>query len=258
MRKHLAEMTKTKRVPTTDVARPKKVLVAEEKQEEVSYLSMPVIEASTRNPRYSGALPRIQAEINGAPAVGMLDTGSQINLMTEEYWMKTGLPINEGRKIRMQGVNLTGDQSMGLCEHVQVPFAGVTTRAHFHVFKKGLYPFILGQPWIQDHLIAVTETGHTNKILIRDFRDPKSRVTMILRNDESTDRGDMPTVVEMSMPPAIEVTAYVGIVEDCVVEPEVFEELEESLAMEDEREIERIDALTGKAEGRSASFPRQL
>jgi Aspartyl protease len=259
MRKHLAEMTKTKRVPTTDVARPKKVLaLREEQEEEVLYLSMPVIEASNRSPRYSGALPRIQAEINGTPAVGMLDTGSQINLMTEEYWMKTGLPINEGRKIRMQGVNLTGDQSMGLCEHVEVPFAGVTTRAHFHVFKKGPYPFILGQPWIQDHLIAVTETGHTNKILIRDFRDPKSRVTMILRNDESTDRGDMPTVVEMSMPPTVELTAYVGIVEDCAVEPELFEELEESLAMEDEKEIRCIDALTGETEYRPASFRRPL
>jgi hypothetical protein len=262
MRKHLAEMTKTKRVPTTEVARPKKVLAMreeEEEEEERLYLSMPVIEACARSPRYSGALPRVQAEINGAPAVGMMDTGSQINLMTEEFWIKTGLPINEGRRIRMQGVNLTGDQSMGLCEHVEVPFAGVTTRAHFHVFKKGPYPFILGQPWIQDHVIAVTETGLTNKILIRDFRDPKNRVTMILRNDvENVGRGDLPTVVEMSMPPVAELSAYIGVVEDCVVEPGVFEELEESLAMEDEREIHRIDALTGKKEERSASFGRQL
>jgi gag-polyprotein putative aspartyl protease len=260
MRKHLAEMTKTKRVPTTDVAKPKKALIVEELRDEGgTFMSMPVIEASTRSPRYSGALPRIQADINGTPAVGMMDTGSQINLMTEEFWTKTGLPINEGRRIRMQGVNLTGDQSMGLCEHVEVPFGGVMTRAHFHVFKKGPYPFILGQPWIQDHLIAITETGHTNKILIRDFRDPTSRVTMILRNDvENESRGDLPTIVEMSMPPLAEVSAYIGIVEDCVVEPEVFEELEESLAMEDEREIQRIDALTGKTEEHSASFRRPL
>lgn len=188
---------------------------------------MPVLEVPTRSPRYSGALPKVQADINGAPAVGMMDTGSQINLMTEEYWMKTGLPINEGRKIRMQGVNLTGDQSMGLCEHVEIPFAGVVTRAHFHVFKKGPYPFILGQPWIQDHLIANTETGSTNKILIRDFRDPKNRVTMILRHDtELPARGDLPTVMEMGMPPP-EVSAYVGIIEDCAVEPEVFDQREE-------------------------------
>ncbi|KIM19721.1 hypothetical protein M408DRAFT_30983 [Serendipita vermifera MAFF 305830] len=259
MRKHLSDITKTKRVPTTNVPKEKKVLVAkQEEDEERAFVSMPVLEVPTRSPRYSGALPKVQADINGAPAVGMMDTGSQINLMTEEYWMKTGLPINEGRKIRMQGVNLTGDQSMGLCEHVEIPFAGVVTRAHFHVFKKGPYPFILGQPWIQDHLIANTETGSTNKILIRDFRDPKNRVTMILRHDtELPARGDLPTVMEMGMPPP-EVSAYVGIIEDCAVEPEVFDQLEGYLALEDDREITRIDALTGKKEQEASSFGRQL
>lgn len=143
MRKHLAEITKTKRVPTTNVSREKKVMAMfEGGDDETTFNSLPIIETAERLPRYSGSLPKVQAEINGALAVGMLDTGSQINLMTEEFWMKTGLPINEGRKIRMQGVNLTGDQSIGLCELVEVPFAGVTTRAHFHVFRKAPYPFI--------------------------------------------------------------------------------------------------------------------
>jgi hypothetical protein len=264
MRKHLTEMTKTKRVPTSDtIARStKKVLTMEEDiSPDEEYTSLPVVEAvsSDRSPRYSGALPRIHAEIGGTIAVGMMDTGSQINLMTREFWMKTGLPLNEGRKIRMQGVNLTGDQSMGLCEHVEVPFAGVVTKAHFHVFEKAPYPFILGQPWIQDHLLAITETGHTNKILIRDFKDPKNRVTMVLRNDpDSTARGDLPTVVEMGTPTGVEVSAYIGIVEDIVVKPEVFEMLEEGLGEADQRDIRTVDALTGISETRPLSFRRQL
>lgn len=165
-------------------------------------MSLPtIIDEGDRSPRYSGTLPKLQAEINGSAAIGMMDT------------------INEGKKIRMQGVNLTGDQSIGLCEHVDVPFAGVTTKAHFHVFKKAPYPFILGQPWIQDHLIAVTETGHVNKILIRDFKDPKNRVTMILRNEASpSPRGDLPTVVEMGTP--VETAAYYGIDEERSIPPE--------------------------------------
>jgi hypothetical protein len=259
MRKRLAEMTKTKRVPTTDyVPKTKKVAVAEEAPEgnEV-YVSTNIAQVE-RNPRYSAALPRVQTEVNGAPGIGMMDTGSQINIMTEEFWMKTSLPINEGRKIRMQGVNLIGDQSIGMCEGVEVPFGGVTTRAHFHVFKKAPYNFILGQPWIQDHLLAVTETGHVNKILIRDFRDPKNRVTIVLRNDpENVSRGDMPTVLELSMPP-IEVASYAGLLEDCAVDEALFDELEESLAKADEKEIPRIDAWTGKTEERAPSFRRQL
>jgi hypothetical protein len=263
MRKRLSEMTKTKRVPSMDVVnKPKnwKVAVAHaDLPEDDVYMSSNVVEAVVdRNPRYSAALPRVQTEINGVAGVGMMDTGSQINIMTEEFWMKTSLPINEGRKIKMQGVNLIGDQSIGLCEGVEVPFGSVTTRAHFHVFRKAPYSFILGQPWIQDHLLAVTEMGHTNKILIRDFKDPKSRVTMVLRNDpENLSRGDMPTVLELSMPP-IEVSAYAGIAEECVVDEEVFDQLEERLAKDDERAIQRIDALTGKAEERAPSFRRRL
>jgi hypothetical protein len=259
MRKRLAEMTKTKRVPTTDyVSKAKKVTIAEEAPDEDEvYVSTNLVQVE-RNPRYSAALPRVQTEVNGASGIGMMDTGSQINIMTEEFWMKTSLPINEGRKIKMQGVNLIGDQSIGLCEGVEVPFGGVTTRAHFHVFKKAPYNFILGQPWIQDHLLAVTETGHVNKILIRDFRDPRNRVTIVLRNDpENVSRGDMPTVLELSMPP-IEVASYAGLLEDCKVDEEVFDELEQTLARADEREIPRIDALTGKKEERAPSFRRQL
>jgi hypothetical protein len=259
MRKRLAEMTKTKRVPTTDyVPKSKKVAVVEEiPPEDETYVSTNIVQVE-RSPRYSATLPKVQTEVNGVLGIGMMDTGSQINVMTEEFWMKTSLPINEGRKIRMQGVNLIGDQSIGLCEGVEVPFGGVTTRAHFHVFKKAPYNFILGQPWIQDHLLAVTETGHVNKILIRDFRDPKSRVTIVLRNDpENVSRGDMPTVLELSMPP-IKVASYVGLLEDCVVEEELFDELEESLAQADERDIPRIDAMTGKQEERAPSFRRQL
>jgi hypothetical protein len=259
MRKRLAEMTKTKRVPTTDfVPKSKKVTVAEEvPPEDEVYVSTNMVQVE-RNPKYSAALPRVQTEMSGVLGVGMMDTGSQINIMTEEFWMKTSLPINEGRKIRMQGVNLIGDQSLGLCEGVEVPFGSVMTRAHFHVFKKAPYDFILGQPWIQDHLLAVTETGHVNKILIRDFRDPRNRVTIVLRNDpENVSRGDMPTVLELSMPP-IEVASYAGLLDGCTVDENVFDELEESLARADEREISRIDAMTGKKEERAPSFRRQL
>jgi len=262
MRKHLTEMTKTKRVPTSETAGKgvKKVsAVIEGESAEEGVISLPIMETVERSPRYSGALPRIHADIGGTVAIGMMDTGSQINLMTREFWMKTGLPLNEGRKIRMQGVNLTGEQSQGLCEHVEVPFAGVMTRAHFHVFEKAPYPFILGQPWIQDHILAITETGHTNKILIRDFKDPKNRVTMILRNDpESTARGDLPTVVEMGTPTPIEVSAYYGIIEDIAVKPEVFEILEEGLGEADQRPVHTVDALTGLSETRPLSFRRQL
>jgi hypothetical protein len=167
--------------------------------------------------------------------------------MTEEFWSKTGLPINEGKKIRMQGVNLTGEQSLGLCEFVEVPFAGVSTVAHFHVFKKAPYAFIVGQPWIQDHLILSTETGTSHKILIRDFRDPKNRVTMILRNDPlNTARGDLPTIVETGVPPTQEVSAYAGILKDSLVDSSIFDKVEQGMAEEDQTDVVTIDGLTGE------------
>ncbi|KIM19592.1 hypothetical protein M408DRAFT_31093 [Serendipita vermifera MAFF 305830] len=243
MRKRVSEMTKTKRVPI-EVA--KKALVVQETVDDTMYVSMPYTyaEAAGRTPKYSAALPRVQAEIAGASATGMMDTGSQINLMTEEFWMKTGLPINESKKIKMQGVNLTGDQSIGLCEFVEVPFAGVTTLAHFHVFRKAPYPFILGQPWIQDHLIATTETGNTFKVLIRDFKDARNRVTMVLRNEPTAAvRGDAPTVIEYA-PNPVETSAYFGTIEDddLTVDPLAFANIEKGLARAYKQDVVTIEA----------------
>jgi hypothetical protein len=253
LRKRISEQTKTKRVPT-DISKASQKSMVYVEGEEPLYISMPIVEAVERTPKYSGALPKIQAEIGGVLATGMLDSGSQINLMTEEFWSKTGLPINEGKKIRMQGVNLMGEQSIGLCEYVEVPFAGVSTVAHFHVFKKAPYSFIVGQPWIQDHLILSTETGTSHKILIRDFRDPKNRVTMILRNDPlNSARGDLPTVVETGMPPVQEVSAFYGIMQDSLVDPSIFDKVEKGMAEEDQTNVVTIDGLTGEYPSNYAS-----
>ncbi|KAG8754624.1 hypothetical protein FRC14_004883 [Serendipita sp. 396] len=115
----------------------------------------------------------------------------------------------------MRGVSLTEERSIGVCEMVDVPMGGITTLAHFYIFLKSPFDFILGQPWIRDHLIAQTETGTVSKMMIRNFLNPSQCVTIILQNES---KAKIEEIEEEEVSAAVATTES----EECRVAPDVF------------------------------------
>ena len=233
MRARITDMTRKKRVPTmttskpTTVARTTAAIVTEDggkwEDGEIVVAATTIMDPN-RRPRYSAKLPKLSCEIGNVSAIGLLDSGSQINLMTEEFWARTGLPINSTRKISMQGVSLSTERSLGVCENVPIPMGNCITRAHIHVFEKGPFSFLLGQPWIQDHLIAHTESGSVAKALIRDFVDPANRVTIVLRNDANVRIDEVDDVVHA---PSVPLSATIQVLDQSTrIDAEDFDKLE--------------------------------
>lgn len=56
-------------------------------------------------------------------------------------------------------------------------------------------PFVilLGQAWLQDHLVAMTENGDVSKVLIWDFHNPEIRVSVVLHTDGREGHLDSPS-----------------------------------------------------------------
>ncbi|CAG8603394.1 9585_t:CDS:2, partial [Acaulospora colombiana] len=136
-----------------------------------------------REPAYSKPLPKIRFTLNGMMETALLDTGSQVNLFTEDFVQRAGVPLNENHRISMSGVNGGSDQSMGVCEYVVIEFGPVKTKSHFHVFKVAPFAAILGQPFIGDHVIATTDDGDTYRVMLRDFHDLNCKVSIALHSN---------------------------------------------------------------------------
>ncbi|KAG8815177.1 hypothetical protein FRC17_000836, partial [Serendipita sp. 399] len=189
IRKRAFEMTKTKRVPTSVVSAGASIVLdgdGEEGEHEEMVISLPIsMMDPARHPRYTASLHRANISIAGVTMHGIFDCGAQVNTFSRQAWERSRLPLNMNRQITMQGVNLDPAKALGVCEMVDIPFGGVTTIAHMFVFPTSPFDFILGQPWLQDHLVANTETGSVYKMLIRDFKDPTRRVTIVLRNENN-------------------------------------------------------------------------
>ncbi|KAG9052021.1 hypothetical protein FS842_010624 [Serendipita sp. 407] len=179
LRKKVSENTKVKRVPITMV---KANVVSGDFEEDGDYLVAPAM--LTREARYTAPLPQVEAIINGQERKrGLLDSGSQLNLMSKDLYESLGLPINQEATINMRGVNLQAMKSIGICENVELRFGNVQTVAHFHVFEKTPYPFLLGQPWILDHVAAISEEEDGTHVQVKDFYNPTKKVSILTWND---------------------------------------------------------------------------
>jgi hypothetical protein len=197
IRRSFTEMCKTKRVPAEPNRRPTDVTT--------EVVAAPF---ALREPSYIKPLPKIKFTLNGFNETALLDTGSQVNLFTEEFVQRAGIPVNENHRISMSGVNGQPDQSLGVCEYVAIGFGPVVTKAHYHVFKIAPFAAILGQPFIGDHVIATTDDGFTHRVMLRDFHDINTKVSIALRSSPSPKPIDISVTTNVVMAQGVSAMAY--------------------------------------------------
>lgn len=121
-------------------------------------------------PEYSLPLREVEMELNGKIRVaGILDSGSQITLMTKRIWEATRAPLNPGRRMPMQDANGGLKSTMGVVENLAITVGDVTTRAHVHVVENAPFDLLIGRPWFQAVRSAlIDEAGG----VVLEFEDP--------------------------------------------------------------------------------------
>ncbi|KAJ7259778.1 hypothetical protein C8J57DRAFT_1072943 [Mycena rebaudengoi] len=90
--------------------------------------------------------------IKGQEVRCLVDTGSELNLVSHSLVQSLGLPNDiEGTRWSLSGVNGGSDRLMGLCRDVPMRVGGHNFDHHLFVSRQnpGKQEIILGQPWIQ-------------------------------------------------------------------------------------------------------------
>jgi hypothetical protein len=215
LRRGFMEMVKTKRV---SVGEPKRVADVPAG----ITISAPVV---LREPSYSSPLPRVRVNINGASTIALIDTGSEINIITEEFQELAGIPVNTDLRISTKGIHGQAGQSLGCCESVAMKFGNIVTLGHYHMFPTALFDILCGQPFLKNHLSMMTEDGSVTKMTLKDFYDENKKVTLIVRPEGTgMRRGGAGTFVLEAMNEPLTAREYFQVTKGAIEEIEAMGE----------------------------------
>jgi hypothetical protein len=80
--------------------------------------------------------------------VALLDHGSEINLMSMDFYKKGKWPINTKHGWKIQAATRATEELHGACPNVRVKIGDVEIDQHFFVQESSSHPIILGEPYI--------------------------------------------------------------------------------------------------------------
>jgi hypothetical protein len=115
----------------------------------------------------------VTVSIHGHDIRCLVDTGSELNLISNELVQTIGLPNDiEGTRWSLSGVNGGSDRLVGLCRDVSMKVGGHNFDHHLFISRHspGKQDIILGQPWIQwfSGRIDLDRSGSMDLVLWKD------------------------------------------------------------------------------------------
>lgn len=107
---------------------------------------------------HTGALIRVEVECNHKPVSFIVDTGSQLNIISEKVCKNIiRRPINTNEAISMNDANGGSGRLLGLIENVPIQFGFVKTPINAYVAENPPFDGLLGRPWQKAHKIGIEE-----------------------------------------------------------------------------------------------------
>jgi hypothetical protein len=82
------------------------------------------------------------------PVMALIDHGSEINIMSGDFYKKGGWPIDTRHGWRVKAATSVTEDMFGACPNVKVTIGDIVVDQHFFVQEGSTYPIILGQPYI--------------------------------------------------------------------------------------------------------------
>ena len=135
--------------------------------------SIEVIDTEAKN-YYLASTPKVPIRMDsGTRYTALLDTGAEINVMTEEMMIKEGLPMRPRPHLNLVGHTGHSKNFLGVCEDVAISIGGFTTRHHIFVVSGADHMLVLGQPfmikvrasteWREDGMYMTTHDATTGR-----------------------------------------------------------------------------------------------
>jgi hypothetical protein len=89
-----------------------------------------------------------QADRGGGYVQALLDSGSQINIISDEFRKAMGLGLRTDGYHSMRGAGGSTVPMMGICERVLLHIGGIEITLHLYCVKRSNFPILLGVPFL--------------------------------------------------------------------------------------------------------------
>src|SRR5438045_2829469 len=154
---YLHDQTRRKRIPITGSAT-NTILTEDTMEDAVSANTSLTPLSDVRKPLYACPSARTKVCLDDDIQVeGLLDDGSELNIMAKRTFEKLQRPIDTDINWRINGYDAKaeeeitelrkGDNLVGVCHEVLVDIGGVAVKQHIFVVKYLSSELILGRPW---------------------------------------------------------------------------------------------------------------
>lgn len=132
-----------------------------------------------------GFLIKLQMDCNDRPITAIIDTGSQLNIVSHKACSQTiKRPIDLRSRVMMNDANGTSRALNGLVENVPLHCGGLQTTASLHVGKHVPFDLLLGRPWQRGNYVSIDERTEGTYLLFRDPDDLEGRYEILVQPDD--------------------------------------------------------------------------
>jgi len=133
----------------------------------------------TPQPLFAMITGRFRGKFAGLDVIFMVDTGSELNLMSQEFYDRTSLAIDlDGTRWSLKGINGRPVPLGGCVRDAEIKISGRRFDHHVFVSREGTgkQEIILGQPWLQWYSASIqyTRQGSMNMRIWQDGDGDKS------------------------------------------------------------------------------------
>jgi hypothetical protein len=116
-----------------------------------------------------GVLIKLQMECNGTPIMAIIDTSSQLNIVSRSSWKSViKRPMDITKTMSMNDANEGEGTLHGLVQHVPLMCGNVATEANLYMGEHTPFQLLLGRPWQQGNFVLIEERREGTHLLFKD------------------------------------------------------------------------------------------
>jgi len=133
-----------------------------------------------------GQLIELQMECDQRPITAIIDTGSQLNVVSKEAWKNIiRRPMDVEKTLTMNDANGGKGLLKGLVSGVPLTCGGLTTYANLFVAEKPPFDLLLGRPWQRSNYVSIDERDDGTYLIFRNPTNKEKKYELMVSADKS-------------------------------------------------------------------------
>ncbi|KAK0547523.1 hypothetical protein OC844_007142 [Tilletia horrida] len=143
-------------------------------------------------PFYTHCLPMIKVTINGLTCTALVDTGSEVDMISLDLFKKLGAPLRKDGIHKVVGVGNQAEKLHGVCEGLKLTIGGITNTINVFVRAGLSYHLLIGMPGIRRFNIC-TRLGRDGQLWVEMKNEEGVKVQMLgTKNSDPRNRQYLP------------------------------------------------------------------